>query len=75
MENSFGQTSGEKPYAVRRLEPIETKGVTSKNEIAPGNPVRFEIKLEGNSLEDSTYSIKVIKNGERAGNFSNFGKG
>ncbi len=33
------------------------------NANAPANPVKFIVKLTGNTLLDSTYTIKVIKNG------------
>lgn len=33
------------------------------NANAPSNPVKFTVRLNGNTLLDSTYTIKVIKNG------------
>ena len=33
------------------------------NANAPSNPVKFWVKLSGTTLPDSTYTIKVIKNG------------
>ncbi|SFT36232.1 Predicted metal-dependent phosphoesterase TrpH, contains PHP domain [Algoriphagus locisalis] len=33
------------------------------NAIAPTNPVKFRVKLSGTTLPDSTYTLKVIKNG------------
>ncbi|UZD22279.1 CehA/McbA family metallohydrolase [Algoriphagus halophytocola] len=33
------------------------------NAIAPGNTVKFRVKLSGTTLPDSSYTIKVIKNG------------
>lgn len=44
------------------------------NANAPSNPVKFIIKLTGNSLLDSTYTIKIIKNGRDFKTMEAFGK-
>lgn len=44
------------------------------NAIATGKPVKFKVKLSGNAISDSTYTIKVIKNGDSFKTLSVTGK-
>ncbi|MBN7803531.1 CehA/McbA family metallohydrolase [Algoriphagus aestuariicola] len=45
------------------------------NAHAPGHPVKFRVKLAGTTLLDSTYTIKVIKNGREFETIEAAGKG
>ncbi len=44
------------------------------NTKATGKPVKFQIKLTGKTIADSTYTVNVIKNGDKFGTYQVTGK-
>jgi hypothetical protein len=44
------------------------------NARATGRPVRFRVQLMGNNIPDGTYTINVIKNGDKFNTFQATGK-
>jgi hypothetical protein len=44
------------------------------NTKATGKPVKFQVKLTGKTVADSTYTVNVIKNGDKFGTFQVSGK-
>ena len=44
------------------------------NAKATGRPVRFRVQLTGNSIQDTTYTVNVVKNGDPFGTFHVTGK-